>query len=536
MAKKSTTTTFLVELPLVVEPGPAKRVRAHLEAARQFYNAVLSEGLHRLRRMQADPCWQAARALPRSQKQARTTAFARLREQYGFAEYALHAFGKTARVHWLAEHLDSTLAQTLATRAYHALNRVCVGKAKHVRFKSKGRGLNSVEGKRNDTGLRFVLQKPEEGNQGWVIWGQDRLPVLIDWHDPVLVHGLTGRVKYVRLVRRKASSPAAKGTDSTGHRYYAQLNVEGKPYLKPKNQPGTDILGLDIGPSTLASVSRQGSAQLQVFCAELQPKTQQKRRMDRQRRACNPQNYDEKGRVKKQGSGRLHWHESHHYQLTRRRLATLERTLAAHRKSLHGRLVNELVRVGNHLQIEKTSFKGWQKRYGKSVGMRAPGMFIAHLRRTVAKTGGILAEISTYHTKLSQYCHGCQTYVKKPLSQRWHQCACGIGPVQRDLYSAFLLAYLDPGTLVPSIAQHVWAGAESRLMAAVEFIQQRANAGQSVPQSFGLTRAGARRPESRAPNRLEPGCLFVSRHQEALGLAQEPPLLEHGVIQEWSVN
>ena len=27
-----------------------------------------------------------------------------------------------------------------------------------------GRRLDSVEGKRNDTGLRFVLQKPEEGN------------------------------------------------------------------------------------------------------------------------------------------------------------------------------------------------------------------------------------------------------------------------------------------------------------------------------------------------------------------------------------
>lgn len=44
MAKKSKTTTFILELPLVVEPGPAKHVRAHLEAARQLYNALLSEG------------------------------------------------------------------------------------------------------------------------------------------------------------------------------------------------------------------------------------------------------------------------------------------------------------------------------------------------------------------------------------------------------------------------------------------------------------------------------------------------------------
>jgi len=143
------------------------------------------------------------------------------------------------------------MAQTLATRAYQALNRVCVGKARRVRVKSKGRGLDSVEGKRNDTGLRFVLQTPAEGHQGFVFWGTDRLPTLINWDDPVVAHSLKQRVKYARLIRRKASSPQARGADCTSHRYAVQLILEGRPYLKPKNQPGTDILGLDIGPSTL---------------------------------------------------------------------------------------------------------------------------------------------------------------------------------------------------------------------------------------------------------------------------------------------
>ena len=73
---------------------------------------------------------------------------------------------------------------------------------------------------------------------------------------------------------------------------------------------------------------------------------------------------------------------------------------------------------GNTLYTEKISYTGWQKRFGRSVGLRAPGMFMDQLRRT---------------TKLSQWCHGCGKVVKKPLSQRWHQCACGVGPVQRDL-------------------------------------------------------------------------------------------------------
>src|SRR6516225_10777324 len=131
------TPTFLLELPLQVTPGQAKRLRAHLEAARQLYNAVLSEGQRRLRRMRADPAWQATRAIPLTHRQERQVAFSALREQYGFSEYALHEYARQARVSWIADHLDAVLAQTLATRAYRALNRVCVGEAHRVRFRSR---------------------------------------------------------------------------------------------------------------------------------------------------------------------------------------------------------------------------------------------------------------------------------------------------------------------------------------------------------------------------------------------------------------
>ena len=93
--------------------------------------------------------------------------------------------------------------------------------------------------------------------------------------------------------------------------------------------------------------------------------------------------------------------------------------------------------------------------YGKSVGLRAPGMFVAQLRRTVASTGGTLIEVPTRQTRLSQFCHGCARHVKKPLSQRWHHCPCGVGPVQRDLYAAFLASTLSADHLIPSCAQAV---------------------------------------------------------------------------------
>src|SRR5258708_2772998 len=421
---KEKTPTFLLELPLVADAGQAARLGSHLEVGRQFYNAVLSTGQRRLRRMRADPAWQAARTIPRTRKQERKAAFSALRERYGFSEYAFHELARKLRVAWLAEHLDTVLAQTLASRAYRALNRVCLGKARRVRFKSKSRGLDSIENKRNDTGMRFVLQPGAAGRpQGYLLWHDDQLAALIDWDDPVVAHGLAHEIKYARLVRRRTSSPRAQGADREGERYCVQLVLTGLPHHKPKHAVGSDTIGLDLGPASLAIVPREAEARLVPLCAELRPDARAirrlQRRMERQRRAA---------------------------------------------------------------------------------------------------------------TKRSHYCHGCGAFVPKPLWQRWHQCPCGVGPVQRDLYSAFLAAYLDPADPTPSCAQYVipWEGAEARLLAAHERATQRANEGQVVPRSMGISRAGARLPKS--PGEATQELLFLSSRGkvEAWKHRPEPPGLQPG--------
>ena len=229
-----------------------------------------------------------------------------------------------------------------------------------------------MEGKRNDVGLRFVLD-PNAGDGGFLLWNEQVIPALIDWLDPVVQHGLRHKIKYVRLIRRKASSTQAQGADCEGNRYYVQLVLEGHAFTKKKHEKtGVETVGLDIGPQTLAMVSREGKADLVTFCQELETNAREKRRlqrkMDRQRRANNPENYDEKGRVKKHGKTRLRWKESRRYKATRQQYAHTERRLAAHRKSLHGKLAHAIVKMGKTINIEKTSFKGWQKQYGRSIG------------------------------------------------------------------------------------------------------------------------------------------------------------------------
>jgi len=80
-------------------------------------------------------------------------------------------------------------------------------------------------------------------------------------------------------------------------------------------------------------VPRGAEASLSVFCEELVPDEKHirrlQRRMDRQRRAANPDNYDEQGRIKKHGQKKLAWKASRTYEKTRRRKANAERKLAA---------------------------------------------------------------------------------------------------------------------------------------------------------------------------------------------------------------
>src|SRR5215470_12529163 len=130
---QKTTPTFMLELPLQVNSQQAKHLRGHFEAARHLYNALLGEAVKRVRRLRADVRWQQARLIPRSDKQARTAAFAALRREFGFSEYGLHAFATQANTSWIADHVDANTAQTLASRAYRAANRVCVGTARRVR-------------------------------------------------------------------------------------------------------------------------------------------------------------------------------------------------------------------------------------------------------------------------------------------------------------------------------------------------------------------------------------------------------------------
>ena len=176
--------------------------------------------------------------------------------------------------------------------------------------------------------------------------------------------------------------------------------------------------------------------------------------MARQQRANNPDCFEpsrcdlpkpgqKKGKrqLGKAIKGKRQTNHSSSYLKVRRRKANQERKLAAHRRSLHGNLVNQILSTGKYINLEKLSYRGWQKMFGRSVGKRAPGMFVTQLKQKAENAGGYINEFPTQTTKLSQRCV-CGDINKKPLSVRVHSCACGV-TAQRDLFSALLARHVD---------------------------------------------------------------------------------------------
>ncbi|MHC4076575.1 MAG: helix-turn-helix domain-containing protein [Planctomycetota bacterium] len=460
---RQNTPSFVIEIPLKVTANQERILLKRFEVARQVYNACLGECLKRYDLLRQSKAWQKARKQPRGKPgsegaKARMEAFREAKNLVGFSKYSIINYKTQFSSTWLNYHVDSKVAARMAVRAFDAVQQYSFGRRGRPRFKRKGE-INSVEGETNASPLRWREDK--------VIWNTDggkqkmELPAMLDPDSSVQAHGLSCRVKYVRLVK-----PVINGRN----RFYAQLVNEGLPYVRV--EVGQGVVGLDIGPSTVAAVS-EDEAFLVQFCAELENRQKEiarlQRKIDRQRRINNPDNYEtdwwekksggknwvhKKGKVKK---GPKIWEKSNRQNRNEAKLAELRRKQASHRKSLHGRLVNRILGMGDVIKLEKLSYKAFQRMSGKSVGMRAPGEFVARLRQK-SQAGLIdVDEFSAYATRLSQLDHKTGAYRKKPRSQGWHYFEDG-EVAQRDLYSAFLATCVEDDTFNAVLAKERWTG------------------------------------------------------------------------------
>lgn len=467
--KRSKTLSFVIKLELCANSKEKNIIDKRIRVAKSLYNAGLSYLIKRLKGLRGDKDYRrliaekkdkdAVKGMTKEQKEnykkERTLALKEIEAKYGYSlQHTIDYINSIYKSHFKCD-VGSVIVQKLCERAFDAVEKTHYYKAKKVNFESLYRGNFSIEGRTNKDTLRFI------GNK--IKWFDLEIPVRIDKNNSYIMEALESRTKFVRLITE---------TIRGKKRYFIELVQEGIPPKKNRHYGALkSTVGLDIGPSTIAIVSDDYVDLVSLKSIKLE-KSQAKinrlqRKMDRSRRANNPNKFNENRTIKR--GNKDPWIESNNYKILKKSLAKEHRKLRINRKEFHEALANLIVSLGADIRVEKINFKSWQKkakettrnkqngkinkkkRFGKSILNCAPAMLLEIIDRKLRYCGANLKKINTTKCKASQYDHITNTFNKKELSERIHL-AGGEIPIQRDIYSAFLIK--NTMNDLESISQH----------------------------------------------------------------------------------
>ena len=438
----------IVQFPLKTEKYQEDILDKRFEIGRQIYNSLVNITQKRYREMVKTKKYRSLISQLSGDKRRDKPIWEQIndiRKQFGMSEYSFYCDIKQLQHHF-SDNIDSLTARSIASNLWRAYEKLFFGNGNKIHYK-KYSTLNSLEGKSNSTGIRFKNDA--------IIWNGLKIYVVIDYDNYYENQALKSEIAYCRIVRKFVRKK---------YKYYVQITFKGTPPIKVDNETGEvkhcigeGDVGIDIGTSTIAY-----SSATDVKILELADKVQsienQKRRllkkMDRSRRATNPNNYNEDGTIKKQCNKKMVWNKSNHYVKYQNQLKELYRKQADVRKYQHECLANQIISLGDNIYVEKMNFSGLvkkstktekndkgrfkrKKRFGKSIANRAPAMLLSIIDRKLSYYDKSLIKIDTWNAKASQFNHFDGTYNKKKLSQRWNNFN-GVR-VQRDMYSAFLI-------------------------------------------------------------------------------------------------
>ncbi|GAB6068894.1 RNA-guided endonuclease TnpB family protein [Methylothermus subterraneus] len=255
---------------------------------------------------------------------------------------------------------------------------------------------------------------------------------------PGMKHGklrLSG-VGEVRI-RGKARTVGTPKTCEILHRcgkWYASVTVE----CEPERQGGERIGGLDWGVETLATIASAEGVERIENPRHLQRSLERigalQKRISRKEEAAKQASGKKKGfpvskRLRKEYALLAGVHEK----VANQRRDFLHKTSA--------RLIATFAVLGlEALNIRRMTAKGgtYKRGLNRSILDAAGSMLHQMLRYKAEEAGALAIEADPRQLKPSQRCHRCGRQEKKPLSQRWHDCPCGVS-CSRDENAARVL-------------------------------------------------------------------------------------------------
>lgn len=246
------------------------------------------------------------------------------------------------------------------------------------------------------------------------------------------------------------------------YKYYVQLTIKGEKPQKNRSL-GKGTVGIDVGPSTVAVSSLQGVSldKLADKCDDIEHDLWRiNRKMDRSKRATNPDFFNEDGTYKKREKDEHRkWTFSNRYKHLKLERRELYRKQAAIRKLQHIDMANALLAQGDNFIVENNPIDSWAKRtketkknkngrnrckrrFGKSIAHHAPAIFVSILQNKVRSLGGKFNKVEIKNAA-TQFDFTNGEFTKHELNERTVTLSNG-RTHQRDMLSAFNLQHLRP--------------------------------------------------------------------------------------------
>ncbi len=467
---RTQTSSFIVKVKLHLQDNIKNHLNKSFHIVDSAYNETLNFGLKRFAAMKKNKRYQELlelrRALIEIKKPTKPqrTRLKKIKEElgkiqidYGLTGYQLSLWLLERRKKTKAyQHLNAGELQVIAENAYQTLSQVIFYKVKPdaLKFKSKYSLDHSFRNRVNSTGTRLVESK--KPGIAYRLYIHKRttfidIPTIVFTKYQQMQLLRANKIKYVQIV-----SKTIRGKQI----FYLHILCQGVPVSKIEK--GEGVTGIDPGISTVAYVSKKSCELVDLVPKDFARKERLiqnlSRKIERSRRVNNPEAYNKNGTIKKDVRFKPLSKRARRLAVRRQ---TAYRKLTEDRRKLQGELVNRIISESSVIKIEDLDVKSLmkrkretrinpktgrpfsKKRYGKAIFKAAPGYFRTLLLQRANSTGCKVDIISPKKTKPSQYNHITGEFEKKELKIRIYNLTDEITDVQRDLYSAFLIAHIE---------------------------------------------------------------------------------------------
>lgn len=283
---------FVYTLKLKTTNKHVEQLNRRFKMAQDIFKKSLIECLRRDKASKKDPLYKQAMKHEASSKE-RKKILKELDKKYDLSDFSIRKFANDYRnARNYSHYIPSDVAISLGKRAWGAFSKVKF--AKGANRISLNNPFTSMEGI-HDAALTIRNGVFKMGT----VTDKAKFSCPVIYEDDEMERNiLRNKVKYCRLIRKQEH----KKTN-----FYVQVVLEGYPHIKTA-EPLDAKVGVDIGLTTVATSSRLGT-NLEELAPDIDKNekliAKLQRKLDRQRRANNPNNYNPDGTIKKRRKGFL---------------------------------------------------------------------------------------------------------------------------------------------------------------------------------------------------------------------------------------